>query len=552
MGSDEKKNGFWTKFLTIGKFFVKILTFVFVGNRNKNKEENESAEFTAQEIKKLKSEIKALPQTGPWLEIRGIKFPRPGHIFRIKETAGYKLLKPGSLVFVQVVEIFKYYWDEEDIPISARCLPLDSEGRLANPAALSVELQNLEQVEDESIYFNNWKIPKRELNAFHDGEAVQTVDEILLTVQGAMGGAAALRLPKNTKGIIDLPTVERAESLDDINSLHLLKKIHVRCGILLLGFDPSAGAEIYKEVLAKNFSIPFSAYGDKYRVYFPSFRAPLDLSQSQIRKRAFEPAIFDRVILDDDLRARIISLVKAEEKDLKRWGVASFQKGAGKIYLAYGVPGTGKTMTGEALAEFLGRPLYAVNSMDLGMHTSSFEANLKNVIERTARWNSVTVIDEAESILRSRDLEMTDSNARITAVLRNLESLERGIIWFTTNRPFDIDIAIESRIRALFYFKFPDQGKRRKIWEITMPAELPIDGMNETILDEIAEVPLDGREIKNAILNAADMASSEKLETVPAELLLKAAKLIQQNREILQQAKKGGARTTGKDPGQYL
>ena len=52
MSSPEKKNGFWAKLLLLGKFFVKILTFGFVGNLNKkDEEENESAEFTAQELK---------------------------------------------------------------------------------------------------------------------------------------------------------------------------------------------------------------------------------------------------------------------------------------------------------------------------------------------------------------------------------------------------------------------------------------------------------------------------------------------------------------------
>ena len=460
MSALEKKNGFWEKLFLLGKFFVKILTYNFANNRDK-KEEDELTEFTAKEIKELKSEIKTLSQSGPWLEIRGIKFPLPGHIFRLKETSWYRLLKPGSLVFVQSAEIFKYYWTEEDFLPEARCLPTDSNGRLVNANVLAVRIQDLEQVENEDIYFNNWKTPARELSAFLDGEAVETVDEIVLAGQSMMG-AMALKIPKGTKGIIDFPAVETAGSIDDINSSHLINKIRVKCGLLLFGFDSSR--EVLKEVLVKNFFIPLSAYGDKYKVYFPSFRTHFELNGSQIRKRAFQPELFDRVILDDELKNQIISLFKGDEKDLKRWGVANFQKGTGKSAIAYGPPGTGKTMAGEALAEYLGRPLYLVNSMDLGLYTARFEENFKKVIEQTARWNSVTVIDESESILRSRDMGAGDSNARITAVLRNLESLERGIIWFTTNRPFDIDIAIESRIRALFYFKFPDKDKRRKIY----------------------------------------------------------------------------------------
>ena len=206
-------------------------------------------------------------------------------------------------------------------------------------------------------------------------------------------------------------------------------------------------------------------------------------------------------------------------------------------------------MTGEALAEYLGRPIYRVGSADLGWSSSSFEENFKKIIEKTERWNAVTLIDEAEAILRSRDPKLFDSNARVEAVLRNLEWLKRGIIWFTTNRHFEIDFAIDSRVRAKIYFPKFTVAERRAVWQVTLPLEIPIEGLTE-ILEELSQIPLNGREIRNAIINTAQIASYQDLGSIPAKLLLEEALEIKKNQESLNQAR--DEKRSGEPPGQYL
>jgi len=248
--------------------------------------------------------------------------------------------------------------------------------------------------------------------------------------------------------------------------------------------------------------------------------------------------MFDRVVMNKETRKTILSLVRGKEEDLDKWGVkTTFQKGTGKTFLAFGPPGAGKTMTGEALAELLERPLYIVDSKDFGTGIESFERGLCEVIEKTERWNSVTVIDEAELILQTREASLLDSSMRVAAVLRNLEKLQKGILWLTTNRPIEIDFAIESRIRAQIYFPFLNARQRRTIWETSLPPHLPVSGLKER-LDELAEIPINGREIRNVIVNAAEQASSEGLKRVPADYLLAWAKIIPKNQEVLRKAKK--------------
>lgn len=501
--------------------------------------------FSKSEVRALGDEIEAIKQGGPWITIRGIKFPMPGHIFRLSQKARYRLLERASLVLVQNLPLVKTYWVEKVAP-EALCVSLDTEGRLLNGKMWPIRISDLEEVVNEDAYFQNWHTPPKEHDIFHDGDLIETVDEILLGQEGDRG-AMASKLQRGFGGIVDSPTILSGDSLDEINSPYIkIRNATIIAAITVIN-EKSA-----MDINPKELVVPYSAEGEKHNIYFPSLREHIQLHSSQIRRRSFNRDVINSVILDDETREQILSLVNGSEDDLRKWGVSSFQKGTGRIFLAYGPPGTGKTLTGEMLAEYLGKPLYMVNSADLGFYGHSFENKLREVIERTARWNAVTIIDEAELILQSRDLMMADSILRVTAVLRSLERLERGIIWFTTNRPFDIDFAIESRIRSQIYFAFPDAERREKLWRVTLPDDMEVEGIGEQMFKELAEVVLDGREIKNAIQNAADMASSNKLKTVPASCLLTAAKIISRNKERMAEAKQSGGRNLVKRPGQYL
>ena len=56
-------------------------------------------------------------------------------------------------------------------------------------------------------------------------------------------------------------------------------------------------------------------------------------------------------------------------------------KGGGLVVLLHGVAGVGKTLTAEAVAELLHRPLYTVGSGELGYHANEVEPALKTHLE---------------------------------------------------------------------------------------------------------------------------------------------------------------------------
>lgn len=57
-------------------------------------------------------------------------------------------------------------------------------------------------------------------------------------------------------------------------------------------------------------------------------------------------------------------------------------KGEGSIFLLHGPPGVGKTLTAEAIAELLHKPLYTVSMGELGTNPESLESNLQDILVR--------------------------------------------------------------------------------------------------------------------------------------------------------------------------
>jgi len=74
-------------------------------------------------------------------------------------------------------------------------------------------------------------------------------------------------------------------------------------------------------------------------------------------------------------------------------------KGGGVVVVLHGRPGTGKTLTAEAVSELLKRPLYIVSSGQLGTSATDLEENLQSTLELAEKWDCVLLIDEADVFL---------------------------------------------------------------------------------------------------------------------------------------------------------
>jgi ATPase family associated with various cellular activities (AAA) len=77
-------------------------------------------------------------------------------------------------------------------------------------------------------------------------------------------------------------------------------------------------------------------------------------------------------------------------------------KGGASIFLLQGPAGVGKTLTAEAIAELLKKPLYIVTAGDLGITASEVEKTLGSVLELCQTWDALVLLDEADVFLEAR------------------------------------------------------------------------------------------------------------------------------------------------------
>ena len=120
-------------------------------------------------------------------------------------------------------------------------------------------------------------------------------------------------------------------------------------------------------------------------------------------------------------------------------------KRGGSVFLLHGPPGVGKTLTAEAIAEVLHRPLYYVTMGELGLTPDEMERRLSDVLELCAGWNALALLDEADVFLETRSTADLTRNAMVCVMLRLLE-YHPGILFLTTNRVRSFDPAFESRV----------------------------------------------------------------------------------------------------------
>ncbi|OTA64797.1 P-loop containing nucleoside triphosphate hydrolase protein [Hypoxylon sp. EC38] len=234
---------------------------------------------------------------------------------------------------------------------------------------------------------------------------------------------------------------------------------------------------------------------------------------------------FDKLILPNSEKEMALAFVKGKQRS----NDSSFDdfiqnKGRGLIILMFGPPGVGKTFTAEAVAEKSKVALYAMSAGDLGTKPSDVEKNLEQALELCSMWDAILLLDEADVFLAARTSDSPERNEFVSIFLRMMEYYT-GILFLTTNRVESIDHAFQSRIDLFLPYNDLSKQARRHVWEGLLARLGHTLDVTEEALDNLSELHLNGREIKNIVKSAHMLRlGSDDDQTSPSDHLYSIAK----------------------------
>ncbi len=227
---------------------------------------------------------------------------------------------------------------------------------------------------------------------------------------------------------------------------------------------------------------------------------------------------FADVILPATTRRAIdnaLTQIKKSDLIFHTWGLAErHESGLGLAFNFAGPPGTGKTICAEAIAFELGKRLLVVRYAEMESLWAGESGKNVAAVFRTAReTDAVLFFDEADAIASRRFQSVTqgyqrEANAVVNVLLKELEEFD-GVVIFATNLASNFDPAFERRIRTHILFDMPDEEARAKIWQVQLHARKTPLAPDVDFNDLARKYVVAGGDIKNAVLKAAQMATTE-------------------------------------------
>ncbi|MFJ8258562.1 ATP-binding protein [Peribacillus asahii] len=234
----------------------------------------------------------------------------------------------------------------------------------------------------------------------------------------------------------------------------------------------------------------------------------------------------DEIYLSDKTRKQVMTALTMERHNDKlrnEWGLQSILKdGRALVLNFFGPPGTGKSMTAEAIAHYLGKKIINVNYAQLeSKYVGETPKNINACFAEATQNNAILIFDEADSFLGKRLTNVSQSADYGVNVTRSvmLMELERftGVVIFTTNLLANYDQAFKRRIFANVEFTQPDQIGREIIWSIHLSEKLPLqEGITASFLSKRFE-NISGADIKDILLYASIICLERENATIQLE-----------------------------------
>lgn len=188
----------------------------------------------------------------------------------------------------------------------------------------------------------------------------------------------------------------------------------------------------------------------------------------------------DGVIAEEGIKnglQDIVNWFKAQTVLVGQWGFAKTHDLQGCPVLLSGISGGGKSLSAQAIAFELGKPLKVVNCSNLlSKWVGESSKNIEAVFADATNNDAVLVFDEAEALFGTRagsgDASRHDT-MNVGLLLHHMEAFN-GVVIVITNMKQAIDEAFFRRFRYALDYTMPSVALRKKLWRALVPAECPV------------------------------------------------------------------------------
>jgi hypothetical protein len=171
----------------------------------------------------------------------------------------------------------------------------------------------------------------------------------------------------------------------------------------LSGSGENHGSPTLEDLMICDYQIPgFTLFDKKWCLF----------SVDLVELVQFNSKAFESLLLPQKRKELVHALVKNH-------GSGDFDdfikgKGKGLVFVLYGEPGVGKTFTAESIADDIQRPLYILNTGELGVTPHSVESTLTTALKLATRWGAIVLIDEADVFLEQRTIHDLTRNSLVS------------------------------------------------------------------------------------------------------------------------------------------
>lgn len=218
---------------------------------------------------------------------------------------------------------------------------------------------------------------------------------------------------------------------------------------------------------------------------------PLNLPKRELQEliEVFQPKIrFSDMVLDEAIEISLKKVIKEQNK----WQLLQVHNLEPKRKLLLtGAPGTGKTMTAQAIAGELGLAVYIIRLDGLmSKYLGESIAKLRLIFDSMVDHRAVYLFDEFDSIgsHRNQGQDVGEIKRVLNSFLINIEKdKSNSIIIAATNLPESLDIALFRRFDDILKYPLPDE---KHIVEIIKKTTKSFAFSSKVIYKELSKIAL--------------------------------------------------------------